>query len=149
MPPLAPRPMLAVTVSAGTPSSSGLSPLRLEARGPSRFFTVEATTGGGSVAVEVVQEGSLRLRTGGGSIAVPKVRGSVGSTVSAWAGQWLCFALQQRLSPTVHGQGQCTATRPHRRSRHLTRIWTLRAVPSPGRSLGWMSGCTLAAAACG
>lgn len=63
-----------VTVSAGTPSSSGLSPLRLEARGPSRFFTVEATTGGGSVAVEVVQEGSLRLRTGGGSIAVPKVK---------------------------------------------------------------------------
>lgn len=66
-------PRLAVAVSAGTASSS-LAPLRLEAHGPSRFFTIEATTAGGSVAVEVVQEGSLRLRTGGGSISVPKVR---------------------------------------------------------------------------
>lgn len=62
-----------MSISAGG-SSSSQEPLRVEARGPSRFFTVEATTGGGSVAVEVVQEGSLRLRTGGGSITVPKVR---------------------------------------------------------------------------
>lgn len=48
--------------------------MQLDVRGPSRFFTVEACTAGGSVAVEVIQEGSLRLATGGGSISVPKVR---------------------------------------------------------------------------
>ncbi|KAL4443326.1 hypothetical protein ABPG75_011063 [Micractinium tetrahymenae] len=49
-------------------------PLQLAVRGPSRFFSLEACTAGGSVAVEVIQEGSVRLSTGGGSISVPKVK---------------------------------------------------------------------------
>lgn len=68
----------AVTVSAAAPGS-GPAPLRVQARGPSRFLSVEATTGGGSLEVEVVQEGSLRLRSGGGSIVVPKVGGRLGA----------------------------------------------------------------------
>lgn len=67
-------PPAAVAVSLGAAAAPAAAPLQLRARGPSRFLTVEATTGGGSVSVEVVQEGSLRLSTGGGSISVPKVR---------------------------------------------------------------------------
>lgn len=60
---------LAVTVA----QLAGSDPLRLHARAPSRFLTLEAATGGGSVSVEVIQEGSVRLSTRGGDISVPKV----------------------------------------------------------------------------
>lgn len=88
-PPLAPKPAcpptppfacslarsLAVAVSQaqGAPPTPQ-QPLQLLVKGPSRFLTVEAFTAGGSTAVEVVQEGSLRVTTRGGDISVPKVR---------------------------------------------------------------------------
>ena len=49
--------------------------LQLQALAPSRFLSLEASTGGGNAAVEVIHEGSLRLSTRGGDIWVPKVGG--------------------------------------------------------------------------
>lgn len=83
----------AVTVSAAAPG--GAAALRVQARGPSRFLSVEAATGGGSVEVEVVQEGSLRLRSGGGSIAVAKV------------GAWLQGGGLQLVTPPARCSAAC------------------------------------------
>lgn len=69
-PPRPPAPAVSVGHAPGA-----AAPLQLQARGPSRFLSVEASTGGGSVHVEVVQEGYLRLNTHGGSISAPKVSG--------------------------------------------------------------------------
>ena len=56
------------------PSAAPLPRLQLQALAPSRFLSIEATTSGGSVHVDAVQEGSLRVSTSGGDISAPKVR---------------------------------------------------------------------------
>lgn len=74
---------IAVTVTSSSSSRVAATPLQLTALAPSRFLWVEASSGGGSVNVEVVQEGSLTVSTSGGDISVPKV-----------------------LPPTLHAAGQ-------------------------------------------
>lgn len=66
-------PAVTIRQAAGQQQRQHGQPLQLDVRGPSRFFSLQASSAGGSVAVEVIQEGSLRLATGGGSISVPKV----------------------------------------------------------------------------
>jgi hypothetical protein len=70
-------------VTSSSSSRVAATPLQLTALAPSRFLWVEASSGGGSVSVEVVQEGSLTVSTSGGDISVPKV-----------------------LPPTLHAAGQ-------------------------------------------
>lgn len=49
-------------------------PQVLKVSGPSRFFSIDATTAGGGVVVQLVHEGSLRLSTAGGPISVTKAK---------------------------------------------------------------------------
>lgn len=145
-PPCALPTAVAIRQAAGQLSPADSQPLQLAVRGPSRFFSLEAATAGGSATVEVIQEGSLRLRTGGGGISVPKVRLAPscqrspvqrGQRAGRGPHLWLPTCLRGYAHPL--GRPICSkaahllAGRVAGRSKPLTRTWTLAAARSQGR----------------